>query len=66
MAGDASERTNRFKEAAVILADDAVQIAGKLRKMINGGEYERAQGLAGTLQRTARDAKWLMQRQPKE
>lgn len=59
-------RVVKFRDAALVLADDAVDMAAKLRKCIRGGQYERAEGLAAELQRTARDSKWLMLRQPKE
>jgi hypothetical protein len=63
---DSVERTGKFKDAALILADDAVDLAGKLRRYVNSGNYERAGGLAAGLQRAARDVKWLMNRQPRE
>jgi hypothetical protein len=59
-------RSAKFRDAALVLADDAVEIAGRLRKCIRSGQWERAEGLAAGLQRTARDSKWLMQRQPRE
>ena len=58
-------RNGKFRAAALVLADDAVSLAGKLKKCIVTGDHERAEGLAAGLQRAARDAKWLMQRQPR-
>ena len=58
-------RVTKFRDAALVLADDAVEAAGKLRRYVRNGNYERAEALAAGLQRAARDAKWLMQRQPK-
>jgi hypothetical protein len=63
---DTVQREIKFRDAALVLADDAVEIAAKLRKLIRGNKYERAEGLAADLQRTARDSKWLMKRQPRE
>ena len=64
--GVSLERVAKFKEAALVLAEDAVDLAAKLRRYVKTGKYERAEGLAAGLQRAARDAKWLMQRQPRE
>jgi hypothetical protein len=62
---DAVDRVARFKDAALVLAEDAVDMAAKLERFVRNGNYERAEGLAAGLQRAARDAKWLMQRQPR-
>jgi hypothetical protein len=66
MADTVTEREAKFKDAALVLADDAVDMAAKLRNCIRGAHYKRAENLAALLQRTVRDAKWLMQRQPEE
>jgi hypothetical protein len=58
-------RETKFRDAALVLADDASEMAAKLRKCVRGGHYERAAELAAGLQLAARDAKWLMRRQPK-
>ena len=58
-------RAVKFRDAALVLADDANQMAKNLSKYVRSGQYERAEALAAGLQRTARDTKWLMQRQPK-
>lgn len=55
-----------FRDAALVLAEDAAGMAGRLNKYIRSGQYEKAEAVANGLQRTARDTKWLMQRQPKE
>jgi hypothetical protein len=62
---DGVEREAKFKDAALILAEDVKMLAGKFEKTIRGRQYERAEALAATIQRTARDAKWLMQRLPR-
>ena len=62
---DAIERVKAFKDAAAVLAEDAVSMATKLRSLVRHGQYERAESLAAGLQRAARDAKWLLQRQPR-
>jgi hypothetical protein len=59
------ERVAKFKDAALVLAEDAVDLAAKLRRYVRSGNYERAEGLAAGLQRAARDCKWLMARQPR-
>jgi hypothetical protein len=58
-------RMTKFRDAALVLADDAVEAAVRLRRYVRNGNCERAEALAAGLQRAARDAKWLMQRQPK-
>jgi hypothetical protein len=70
MAVDSGEvqqvgRVTKFRDAALVLADDANQMAKNLSKYVRSGQYEQAEALAAGLQRAARDAKWLMQRQPK-
>ena len=60
------EREQKFREAALVLAEDAVMMAVTLKKAISHKQYERAAQLAAKVQHTARDAKWLMQRQPKD
>lgn len=62
---DAVSRDMKFKDAALVLADDAVEAAVKLRSCIRKGHRETAESLAAGLQRTARDAKWLIARQSK-
>ena len=62
---DEAGRVTKFRDAALVLAEDAVDLAGKLKRSVNSGNYERAEGLAAGLQRTARDVKWLMARQPR-
>jgi len=62
---DDDGRVVKFQNAALVLADDAVEMAQRLRKYVHGGQYERAEGLAANLQRTARDSKWLLHRLPK-
>jgi hypothetical protein len=60
-----ADRVATFKAAAVVLSEDVKELAFKLRTNVRNGHYERAAGLAAQLQRTARDIKWLMQRQPR-
>ena len=62
---DGVEREAKFRDSALVLADDANMGAAKLRRYIRQGQYEKAEALAGELQRTARDAKWLIRRLPK-
>ena len=62
---DEAGRSVKFRDAALVLADDANQMAKNLGKYVRSGQYKRAEALAAGLQRTARDTKWLMQRQPK-
>jgi len=59
-------REAKFRDAALVLADDVAELAGKLRSCIRGRKYERAEGLAAQVRRTARDATWLLQRLPKD
>jgi len=60
------ERVAKFKDAALILAGDAVDLAAQVRKSINAGNYERAESAAAELQRAARDTKFIMRRQPRD
>lgn len=62
---DSVSRSASFKAASLILAQDANIMAQKLKHFIGKGDYERAEGLAARLQSTARDTKWLLQRQAK-
>lgn len=61
-----ADRVTKFRDAADVLAEDAVKMAGRLRSRIAEGQYERAEEIAVHLQRAARDVKWLMQRTPRE
>lgn len=62
---DSVERKTKFRDAALVLADDAVEAAIKLRSYIRKGNHEMGEALASGLQKTARDAKWLIVRQSK-
>jgi hypothetical protein len=62
---DGVERKTKFLEAALVLANDASENSARLRRYIRGGQYDKAEALAGDLQKTARDAKWLIRRLPK-
>jgi hypothetical protein len=62
---DGVERKAKFLEAALVLANDASQDSARLRRYIREGQYGKAEALAGDLQKTARDAKWLIRRLPK-
>ncbi len=63
---DAVDREAKFVAAALILADDAAEIAGKLRSCIRGQKYERGERLTGALQMTVRDIRWLLRRLPRD
>lgn len=62
---DGVERETKFRDAALELADDATRTACEMLKQIRKRDYEKAHSLAGSLQRAARDAKWLVRRLPK-
>jgi hypothetical protein len=63
---DGIERETKFRDAASVLIDDAGDVAKRLKSYLRSGEYGKAEALAGSLQRTARDAKWLIRRLPKK
>ena len=63
---DGVERETKFRDAALVLADDARDAGGKLGKLIRTQQYQKAEALAGQMQRTARDAKWLLRRLPRD
>ena len=60
------ERAAKFQAAALVLADDVAEMAGKLRSLVRGRKYEPGQRLAVALQLTTRDLKWLLRHLPKE
>lgn len=62
---DAVERNTKFRDAALVLVDDANLYAAAVRKHIRRGDYEKAESAAAELQRAARDVKLLVRRQPK-
>jgi hypothetical protein len=62
---DGIERVAKFRDAALVLTDDANMAAVAVRKHIRRGDYQKAESAAAELQRAARDVKWLMRRQPK-
>lgn len=61
-----NKRIAKFRDAAAILADDAISLSAKLAKYIDSSDFEKAEAIADGLQRAARDTKWLMRRLPKE
>lgn len=63
---DAVERTTKFRDAGLVIADEAVELAARLRKNIRGHKFDTAESIATALQKAARDAKWLMRRLPKD
>lgn len=63
---DAVERTTKFRDSGLVLADDLVDFSARLRKNIRAGEFQRAEAIATALQTAARDVKWLMRRLPKK
>jgi hypothetical protein len=63
---DGIERATKFQDAALVLVDDARDGVSKLGKLIRTRQYQKAEALAGSLQRAARDAKWLLRRLPRD
>lgn len=63
---DADSRVTKFRDAGLVLVDDAVDLAARVRKYIRAGKYAAAEESANQLQQAARDVKWLMRRQPKD
>lgn len=63
---DLATKNKLLADAALVLTDEAAPLIGRIKKCITEGQFERASELAALLQRTARDVKWLVQRQPKE
>lgn len=63
---DGVERETKFRDAALVLVDDARDAAAKLGKLIRTHQYQKAEALAGQMQQAARDAKWLMRRLPRD
>jgi len=63
---DAVERVTKFRDAALVLAEDLADGSKRMQKAIRGGEYVKARQIAENVQRAARDTKWLMDRLPKD
>lgn len=63
---DNLSREAMFQGAALILASDIKDAALKIGKLIRTQQYQKAEALAGQMQRAARDAKWLMRRLPRD
>ena len=59
------EFEGKVRDVALSLTDSALAMTGKLKKCINGAQYERAGELAAEIRRAMRDVKWLMERLPK-
>lgn len=59
------EFEGKVRDVALSLTDSALAMTGKLKKCINGAQYERAGELAAQIRRAMRDVKWLMERLPK-
>jgi hypothetical protein len=62
---EAAERVTKFRDAALVLCEDAVETARRLKQFVRNGHHVKAEALAADLQRAARDVKWLVRRQPK-
>jgi hypothetical protein len=66
MADGEVDREVKFRDAALVLADDVAELAGKLRSCVRGKKYERASRLVVALHLTVRDVRWLLRHLPKE